>query len=79
MFLEYAAGGELFDRIEPDIGMPPHQAQKYFRELIDGVVSIVHLPQFLNVIVLYIWIITLFLPSFNAKTAGNKNISQPRE
>ncbi|XP_063880423.1 serine/threonine-protein kinase grp-like isoform X5 [Scylla paramamosain] len=37
MFLEYAAGGELFDRIEPDIGMPPHQAQTYFRELIAGV------------------------------------------
>lgn len=40
MFLEYAAGGELFDRIEPDIGMPPQQAQKYFRELVSGVVSI---------------------------------------
>lgn len=39
MFLEYAAGGELFDRIEPDIGMPSYQAQKYFRELIAGVVS----------------------------------------
>lgn len=37
MFLEYAAGGELFDRIEPDVGMPPHQAQKYFKELINGV------------------------------------------
>lgn len=37
MFLEYAAGGELFDRIEPDIGMVPHQAQKYFRELVTGV------------------------------------------
>ncbi|XP_045109196.1 serine/threonine-protein kinase grp-like isoform X1 [Portunus trituberculatus] len=37
MFLEYAAGGELFDRIEPDIGMPPHQAQTYFKELIAGV------------------------------------------
>ncbi|KAL7647145.1 UNVERIFIED_CONTAM: hypothetical protein RMT77_002403 [Armadillidium vulgare] len=37
MFLEYAVGGELFDRIEPDIGMPPDQAQKYFRDLINGV------------------------------------------
>ncbi|XP_069951316.1 serine/threonine-protein kinase grp isoform X1 [Cherax quadricarinatus] len=37
MFLEYAAGGELFDRIEPDIGMPPLHAQKYFQELISGV------------------------------------------
>lgn len=39
MFLEYAAGGELFDRIEPDSGMASHQAQKYFQELITGVVS----------------------------------------
>jgi len=36
MFLEYAAGGELFDRIEPDVGMPPQEAQKYFRELTHG-------------------------------------------
>ena len=39
MFLEYAAGGELFDRIEPDHGMAPHHAQKYFRHLIEGLVS----------------------------------------
>lgn len=37
LFLECAAGGELFDRIEPDVGMPQHQAQRYFRQLIDGV------------------------------------------
>ncbi|ESN96527.1 hypothetical protein HELRODRAFT_189278 [Helobdella robusta] len=37
LFLEYACGGELFDRIEPDVGMPQHVAQKYFRELIAGV------------------------------------------
>nr|XP_012235471.1 PREDICTED: serine/threonine-protein kinase grp [Linepithema humile] len=37
MFLEYASGGELFDRIEPDIGMPMGEAQKYFRQLISGV------------------------------------------
>lgn len=37
MFLEYAVGGELFDRIEPDVGMPPQQAQRYFREIISGV------------------------------------------
>ncbi|KAJ7333066.1 Serine/threonine-protein kinase Chk1 [Desmophyllum pertusum] len=24
-------GGELFDRIEPDVGMPQHQAQRYFQ------------------------------------------------
>ncbi|KAK7105675.1 hypothetical protein V1264_017024 [Littorina saxatilis] len=37
LFLEYASGGELFDRIEPDVGMPQAEAQKYFRQLIDGV------------------------------------------
>lgn len=37
LFLEYAAGGELFDKIEPDIGMPQIQAQKYFKQLLDGV------------------------------------------
>ncbi|KAL6263823.1 hypothetical protein P5V15_003906 [Pogonomyrmex californicus] len=37
IFLEYASGGELFDRIEPDIGMPICEAQKYFRQLISGV------------------------------------------
>ncbi|XP_012534184.2 serine/threonine-protein kinase grp [Monomorium pharaonis] len=37
IFLEYASGGELFDRIEPDVGMPMWDAQKYFRQLISGV------------------------------------------
>ncbi|XP_017886300.1 serine/threonine-protein kinase grp isoform X1 [Ceratina calcarata] len=37
IFLEYAAGGELFDRIEPDVGMPAWEAQKYFRQLISAV------------------------------------------
>ncbi|XP_026827165.1 serine/threonine-protein kinase grp isoform X2 [Ooceraea biroi] len=37
IFLEYASGGEMFDRIEPDIGMPSLNAQKYFRQLISGV------------------------------------------
>ncbi|XP_034256073.1 serine/threonine-protein kinase grp [Thrips palmi] len=37
LFLEYAAGGELFDRIEPDVGMAQWEAQKYFMELISGV------------------------------------------
>ncbi|GAB1601856.1 serine/threonine-protein kinase Chk1-like [Argonauta hians] len=36
MFLEYACGGELFDRIEPDVGMAPTHAQCYFRQLIEG-------------------------------------------
>ncbi|XP_029155762.1 serine/threonine-protein kinase grp isoform X1 [Nylanderia fulva] len=37
IFLQYASGGELFDRIEPDVGMPICEAQKYFRQLISGV------------------------------------------
>lgn len=37
IFLEYAAGGELFDRIEPDVGMPLHEAQRYFKQLLSGV------------------------------------------
>ncbi|XP_068732386.1 serine/threonine-protein kinase Chk1-like [Montipora capricornis] len=37
LFLECASGGELFDRIEPDCGMPLQQAQRYFRQLIEGV------------------------------------------
>lgn len=37
LFLECAGGGELFDRIEPDVGMPLSQAHRYFRQLIEGV------------------------------------------
>ncbi|CAK9794733.1 Serine/threonine-protein kinase grp [Anthophora plagiata] len=37
IFLEYASGGELFDRIEPDVGMPAWEAQKYFKQLISAV------------------------------------------
>ncbi|KAE8573211.1 Putative Serine/threonine-protein kinase grp [Halyomorpha halys] len=37
IFLEYACHGELFDRIEPDIGMPPADAQKFMKQLIAGV------------------------------------------
>lgn len=37
IFLEYASGGELFDKIEPDVGMPMKDAQKYFKQLISGV------------------------------------------
>eukprot|EP00112_Aurelia_sp_Birch-Aquarium-sp1_P000782 Seg1076.8 transcript_id=Seg1076.8/GoldUCD/mRNA.D3Y31 product="Serine/threonine-protein kinase Chk1" protein_id=Seg1076.8/GoldUCD/D3Y31 len=36
LFLEYAPGGELFDKIEPDVGMPQSEAHKYFKELISG-------------------------------------------
>ncbi|XP_015739538.1 serine/threonine-protein kinase Chk1 isoform X2 [Coturnix japonica] len=38
LFLEYCSGGELFDRIEPDIGMPEPDAQRFFQQLIAGVV-----------------------------------------
>lgn len=37
IFLEYAPGGELFDRIEPDVGMPQSKAQKYFYQIMKGV------------------------------------------
>ncbi|CAI6358104.1 unnamed protein product [Macrosiphum euphorbiae] len=37
IFLEYASGGELFDRIEPDVGMSLSDARKFFKELIAGV------------------------------------------
>lgn len=37
IFLEYAAGGELFDRIEPDVGMAQHEAQRYFMQIVSGV------------------------------------------
>lgn len=36
IFLEYCSGGELFDRIEPDEGMPEYQAQRFFNQLISG-------------------------------------------
>ncbi|XP_071806704.1 serine/threonine-protein kinase Chk1-like [Asterias amurensis] len=37
LFLEYMSGGELFDRIEPDEGMSPAQAHRYFGQLMGGV------------------------------------------
>lgn len=37
IFLEYASGGELFDRIEPDVGMNASDAQRYFNQLLSGV------------------------------------------
>ncbi|NWI15632.1 CHK1 kinase, partial [Crypturellus soui] len=39
LFLEYCSGGELFDRIEPDVGMPEAEAQRFFQQLVAGVVS----------------------------------------
>uniref|UniRef100_A0A672ZPX5 Serine/threonine-protein kinase CHK1 n=1 Tax=Sphaeramia orbicularis TaxID=375764 RepID=A0A672ZPX5_9TELE len=37
LFLEYCSGGELFDRIEPDVGMPQKDAHKFFQQLIAAV------------------------------------------
>lgn len=37
IILEYASGGELFDRIEPDYGMNNDLAHKYFCQLVGGV------------------------------------------
>lgn len=37
LFLDYADGGELFDRIEPDHGMEPGLAQHFFLQLMNGV------------------------------------------
>uniref|UniRef100_A0A2H1WKX3 SFRICE_015164 n=1 Tax=Spodoptera frugiperda TaxID=7108 RepID=A0A2H1WKX3_SPOFR len=36
LFLEYAAGGELFDRIEPDVGMCEEAARRYWLQLLAG-------------------------------------------
>ncbi|XP_063375017.1 serine/threonine-protein kinase grp [Cydia amplana] len=36
MFLEYAQGGELFDRIEPDRGMCATLARRYWRQILRG-------------------------------------------
>lgn len=36
LFLEYASGGELFDRIEPDRGMEPGMAHYFFVQLLNG-------------------------------------------
>nr|XP_054760286.1 serine/threonine-protein kinase Chk1-like [Lytechinus pictus]XP_054760289.1 serine/threonine-protein kinase Chk1-like [Lytechinus pictus] len=37
LFVEYASGGELFDRIEPDVGMQVTEAHRFFSQLISGV------------------------------------------
>ncbi|KAM9331765.1 serine/threonine-protein kinase Chk1 [Pholidichthys leucotaenia] len=41
LFLEYCSGGELFDRIEPDVGMPEKVAHRFFQQLI-GAVQYLH-------------------------------------
>ncbi|XP_029029810.1 serine/threonine-protein kinase Chk1 isoform X1 [Betta splendens] len=37
LFLEYCTGGELFDRIEPDVGMAEKDAHRFFKQLIAAV------------------------------------------
>ncbi|CAK6953856.1 serine/threonine-protein kinase Chk1 [Scomber scombrus] len=41
LFLEYCTGGELFDRIEPDVGMAEKDAHIFFQQLI-GAVEYLH-------------------------------------
>ncbi|XP_042286573.1 serine/threonine-protein kinase Chk1 [Thunnus albacares] len=41
LFLEYCTGGELFDRIEPDVGMAEKDAHRFFQQLI-GAVEYLH-------------------------------------
>ncbi|KAG8917115.1 Chk1 protein kinase, partial [Tulasnella sp. 418] len=36
MLLEYASGGDLFDKIVPDVGLSPAVAHHYFRQIISG-------------------------------------------
>ncbi|KAI3385526.1 hypothetical protein SNEBB_008272 [Seison nebaliae] len=37
LFIEYASGGELYDQIEPEQGMPIESAKNYFHQLINAV------------------------------------------
>ncbi|CAB1433091.1 unnamed protein product [Pleuronectes platessa] len=37
LFLEYCTGGELFDRIEPDVGMAENDAHRFFQQLMAAV------------------------------------------
>ena len=37
IFMEYASGGELFDKLKPDVGLPENEAQFYFKQLLEGV------------------------------------------
>ncbi|KAK5858481.1 hypothetical protein PBY51_002616 [Eleginops maclovinus] len=37
LFLEYCTGGELFDRIEPDVGMAEEDAHRFFQQLVAAV------------------------------------------
>ena len=34
--MEYASGGELFDKLKPDVGLPENEAQYYFKQLLEG-------------------------------------------
>lgn len=36
LFIEYADGGELFDRIQPSAGMPSTKARFYYAQLMTG-------------------------------------------
>jgi serine/threonine-protein kinase Chk1 len=38
--MDYADGGELFDQIEPDVGLSPNRARHFFTQLIDGLIFV---------------------------------------
>lgn len=38
MLLEFAGGGDLFDKIAPDVGVDDEVAQIYFNQLVSGMV-----------------------------------------
>lgn len=40
IFMAYADGGELFDQIEPDVGMDSNRARLFFTQLIDGLIFV---------------------------------------
>ena len=40
LFMELADGGELYDQIEPDVGLPPARARNFFAQLLDGLLFI---------------------------------------
>ena len=39
MVMEYVSGGELFDKIEPDVGLSEEKSMRYFGQVLEGVVS----------------------------------------
>lgn len=38
--MDYVDGGELFDQIEPDVGLSPSRARHFFTQLIEGLIFV---------------------------------------